>query len=378
MNDKITLSEKLSPFQAGGDVVGFLGDIPVFPKICLEASHWKAGAVVRTPNWLGDAVMAIPALYQLKKAMPAGCALSVVVPRGISDLFRALMFIDEVIETENKSLLKSVKDIAGMKSKHAGVGILFNNSFKNAALMRLAGVPKIYGASARGRKFLLSKAFPFSKIRTREFNHFHQTGLYLSIVYSLGAEEWKGEFPEFKVPKKPEHMKKDIVEICEKDRLLVLAPGAAYGEAKRWPSENYRELSASWIEKGGCVAIAGSGKEAEIARIVSKGFPEDRVCNLAGKTDISELLFLLQKAAFCVANDSGIMHLAAAAGTSGVAIFGSTDPFLTGPLSTKWKVFQEKQECSPCFKRECQEGLYKCLRAVRSEDVIDYIERITF
>ena len=265
-----------------------------------------------------------------------------------------------------------------MKSKHAGVGILFNNSFKNAALMRLAGVPKIYGASARGRKFLLSKAFPFPKIRTREFNHFHQTGLYLSIVYSLGAEEWKGEFPEFKVLKKPEYMKKDIVEICAKDRLLVLAPGAAYGEAKRWPSENYRELSACWIDRGGCVAIAGSGKEADIAHIVSKGFPEDRVFNLAGETDISELLFLLQKTAFCVANDSGIMHLAAAVGTSGVAIFGSTDPFLTGPLSAKWKVFQEKQECAPCFKRECPANQYKCLRAVRAVDVIDYIERITF
>ncbi|MFA6291859.1 MAG: lipopolysaccharide heptosyltransferase II [Victivallales bacterium] len=378
MNDKMTFNEKQNPFQFGGDAAGLLGNIPVFPKIGLKSSHWKAGAVVRTPNWLGDAVMAIPALYQLKKAMPAGCSLSVVVPRGISDLFRALEFIDEVIETENKSFLKSVKDIAGMKNKHAGVGILFNNSFKNAALMRLAGVPKIYGASARGRRFLLSKAFPFPKIRTREFNHFHQTGLYLSIVYSLGAEEWKGEFPEFKVPKKPEHMKKDIIEICAKDKLLVLAPGAAYGEAKRWPSENYRELSASWIEKGGSVAIAGSGKEAEIAHIVSKGFPEDRVFNLAGKTDISELLFLLQKAAFCVANDSGIMHLAAAAGTSGVAIFGSTDPFLTGPLSLKWKVFQEKQECTPCFKRECPEGLYKCLRAVRPEDVIDYIEKITF
>ena len=355
-----------------------LGNIPVFPKIQLKPSHWKTGVLVRTPNWLGDAVMAIPAIYQLKKAMPANCSLSVITPSGIADLFTALSFIDEVIETENKSLLKSGGDIAGMKRKHAGVGILFNNSFKNAALMRLAGIPKIYGASARGRKILLNKAFSFPKIRTREFNRFHQTGLYLSIVYSLGAEEWKGDFPEFKVPKKTEFMNKEVLEVCAKDKLLILAPGAAYGEAKRWPSENYRELSAFWIDKGGCVAIAGSGKESDIAHIVSKGFPEDRIFNLAGKTDISELLFLLQNAAFCVANDSGIMHLAAAAGTRGVAIFGSTDPFLTGPLSAKWKVFQEKQECTPCFKRECPAGQYKCLRAVRPEDVIDHIESVTF
>ncbi|MFA6568969.1 MAG: lipopolysaccharide heptosyltransferase II, partial [Victivallales bacterium] len=353
MKEKNPVCEKQKPFEFGENIAGLLGNVPVFPRIHLKPTHWKAGVIVRTPNWLGDAVMAIPALYQLRKAMPSECSLSVVVPRGISGLFRALEFIDEIIETENKSFLKSGGDIAGMKRRHAGVGILFNNSFKNAALMRLAGIPKIYGASARGRRFLLSKAFRFPEIRTGEFNRFHQTGLYLSIVYSLGAEEWKGGFPEFKVTKKPEHMKREIVELCAKDGLLVLAPGAAYGEAKRWPSENYRELSACWIERGGCVAIAGSGKEADIAHVVSKGFPEDRVFNLAGKTDISELLFILQKAAFCVANDSGIMHLAAAAGTRGVAIFGSTDPFLTGPLSAKWKVFQEKQECAPCFKREC-------------------------
>lgn len=378
MKDNNIVCEKQNTFSYCENITGLLGKLPVFPKIHLNPSHWKTGAVVRTPNWLGDAVMAIPALYQLKKIMPEGCALSVIVPKGIADIFRALDFIDEVIETENKSFFKSGRDIAVMKRKHAGVGILLNNSFKNAALMRLAGIPKIYGASARGRRLILSKSFNFPKIRTRELNRFHQTGLYLSIVYSLGAGEWNGDFPEFTVPKKPEDMKKEILDLCAKGKLLVLAPGAAYGEAKRWPSENYREVISCWIDKGGCVAVAGSAKEADIANMVVQGFPESMVFNMAGKTDISELLFMLQKASFCVANDSGIMHLAAAAGTSGVAIFGSTDPTLTGPLSLKWKVFQEKQDCTPCFKRECAVGLYKCLRAVRPEDVIDYIERITF
>ncbi|HCE44162.1 MAG TPA: lipopolysaccharide heptosyltransferase II [Lentisphaeria bacterium] len=358
------------------ELQSILGKAPVFPKIELKPSYWKKGLIVRTPNWLGDAVMGIPALFQLKKAMPAKSSLAVVTPKGISDIFKSLPFIDEVIETDNKSFLKSKKDVSSMRSKHAGVGILFNNSFKNALLMRLAGIPKIYGASARGRKILLSKAFNFPRIRKSEFNDFHQTGLYLSMVYSLGAEEWKGDFPEFRVAKKPEQMKKELSALAAKTNILVLAPGAAYGEAKRWPSENYREVCAYWVDKGGHVVIAGAGKEADIAQIVAKGFPEDKVFNLAGKTDISELIFLLQKAEFCVANDSGIMHLAAAVGTEGVAIFGSTDPFLTGPLSKKWKVFQEKQSCAPCFKRECATGQYKCLRAIRPEDVIDYIKSI--
>ncbi len=376
MKEKIPLCEEQNSFSFD-TIAGSLGDIPVFQKINLKSSHWKKGVLVRTPNWLGDAVMAIPAIHQLKKAMPGDCSLSVITPRAVSDLFRSLPFIDSVIETENKSFFKSGGDVAEMRKKHAGIGVLLNNSFKNAALMRLAGIPRIYGTPARGRRFLLSRAFGFPKIRTGEFNHFHQAGLYLSIAYSLGAEEWNGEFPEFKVQKKTENMKEEIVELSGKDKLLVLAPGAAYGEAKRWPSENYRELTAYWIDKGGSVAVAGSGKEADIAHVVAKGFPEDRVFNLAGGTDISELLLMLQKSAFCVANDSGIMHLAAAVGARGVAIFGSTDPFLTGPLSAKWKVFQEKQECTPCFKRECTVNQYKCLRAVRPEDVIDHMESVT-
>jgi len=376
MKEKIPVSEKQESLGSGENVAGSLGNIPVFPKIEMKPSHWKNGVIVRTPNWLGDAVMGIPALFQLKKSLPAETSLAVVTPKGISDIFKSLPFIDEVIETDNRSFLKSRKDVSNMRQKHAGVGILFNNSFKNALLMKIAGIPKVYGASARGRKFLLSKAFTFPKIKTAEFNDFHQAGLYLALAYSLGAEEWKGDFPEFKVSKKTEHMKKEVSALAEKNRILVLAPGAAYGEAKRWPSENYREVCAYWLDKGGCVVIAGSGKEADIAQLVAKGFPEDKVFNMAGKTDISELLFILQKASLCVANDSGIMHLAAAAGTQGVAIFGSTDPFLTGPLSKKWKVFQEKQSCTPCFKRECVKGLYNCLKAVRPEDVIDYIESI--
>ncbi len=353
-----------------------LGKVPVFPKTELKSSDWKGGLIARTPNWLGDAVMAVPALYQLKKTIPAECPFIVVTPKGISDIFKALPFVDEVIETDNRSFLKSKKDIVNMKQKHAGVGVLFNNSFKNALLMKLAGIRKIYGASARGRKILLSKAVNFPRIRPGQFHDFHQAGLYLALAYSLGAEEWQGDFPEFKVAKKIHDMKYEVVALSGREKLLLVAPGAAYGEAKRWPSENYRELCNFWVENGGTVGIAGAGKEADIARIVSKGFPEDKVFDLAGKTDVSELIYILQKASLCISNDSGIMHLASAVGTPGIAIFGSTDPYLTGPLSKKWKVFHEKQCCAPCFKRECAKGSYSCLRAVRPEDVIDYVKSL--
>jgi heptosyltransferase-2 len=318
--------------------------------------------------------MAIPALYQLKKSIPDKCPFIVVTPRGLSDIFRSLPFVDEIIETDNKSLLKSKKDVVNMRKKHAGVGVLFNNSFKNALLMKLAGIRKLYGASARGRRILLSKAVKFPKVRPGQFHDFHQAGLYLALVYSLGAEEWQGDFPEFKVAKKTGDMKKEVISIAERKKILVLAPGAAYGEAKRWPSENYREVCAYWVDGGGTVAITGAGKEAPIAEIVARGFPEDKVFNLAGKTDISELIFILQRASLCVSNDSGIMHLASSIGTPGIAIFGSTDPYLTGPLSKKLKVFHERQCCAPCFKRVCAKGRYDCLRSVRPEDVIDYVK----
>jgi len=349
------------------------GDVPVFEKINIKDSDWRDGIVVRTPNWLGDAVMGIPALMQLSKIVPESCGFFVVVPPGLKDLFTSLDFVDHVIPLHKAHSAYSVEDKQKLKLLRAGIGHFQNNSLRDAFYFKLAGIPKLYGAAKRGRSILLKKSFKFPKIKDKKLNYLHHAGRYLSMSYALGGPEWNGELPNFKQAKEPEIMSDEVRKAIETEKLLVVAPGAAYGEAKRWPSENFKAVCEKWIESSGNIAVIGTSEEESAASEVANGLPEEKVANLAGKTDMPDLLEILKHADQCVANDSGIMHLSAILGGSGAAIFGSTDPSSTSPVSTKWKILFEQQDCAPCFKRECQFGHYKCLKAITPEKVWEKI-----
>ena len=347
------------------------GDIPVFPKTKLEQGDWKDGIIVRTPNWLGDAIMAIPAMMQLKKAVPANCGFFAVVPPGLTDLFKSLNFIDITIPLHKAHALWSSHDIKRVKRCNPGIGLLLNNSLRDAFYLKLSKIPKLYGASARGRSILLADNFPFPKIKDKSLNKLHHAGRYLSMVYALDAPQWDGTFPIFDNLKEPEIMSSEVNNVLECRKLLVVAPGAAYGEAKRWPAEYFAKVCDYWIKDGGEVAIIGTPEEIQVAAEVAKKLPQKKLHNLAGKTDMQDLLNILKHAEMCVANDSGVMHMSAILGNKGVAIFGSTDPTSTSPVSRKWKIMFERQKCAPCFSRTCAFGTYACLRKITPEMVIE-------
>ncbi len=350
------------------------GDIPVFPKIEIKNSDWRNGFAVRTPNWLGDAVMGIPALMQLREIVPENCGFFVIVPPGLYDLFKSLDFVDQVIPLHRTHSAWNSKDLRELKRLRAGIGHLQNNSLRDAFYFKLARIPKLYGAAKRGRSILLTKSFKFPEIRDRKLNRLHHAGRYLSMAYALGAPEWNGELPKFNSQKEPEVMNDEMRKILNSEKLLVVAPGAAYGEAKRWPAENFRKVCECWIEESGTIAIIGTSEERSTSLEVAAGLPENKVANLAGKTDMSDLLEILKHAEQCVANDSGVMHLSAILGGKGVAIFGSTDPSSTSPVSTKWKIMFEQQPCAPCFKRECPLGHYECLKKITPEMVCEVLK----
>lgn len=349
------------------------GDVPVFEKIEIKNSDWKDGIVIRIPNWLGDAVMGIPALMQLSMIVPENCGFFVVTPPGLKDLFESLDFVDQVIPLHKAHSAYNSDDMKKIKGLRAGIGHFQNNSLRDAFYFKLAGIPKLYGAAKRGRSIFLKKSFKFPKIKDKKLNYLHHAGRYLSMAYALGAPKWKGELPNFKQAKEPEIMSDEVRKTIESEKLLVVAPGAAYGEAKRWPSVNFRVVCEKWIDSGGNVAVIGTSGEISVANEVVNGLEVSKVSNLAGKTDMPDLLEILKHADQCVANDSGIMHLSAILGGSGAAIFGSTDPSSTSPVSTKWKILFEQQDCAPCFKRECPFGHYKCLKAITPKMVLDLI-----
>lgn len=353
-----------------------LNEIPSFPVIPIPEKELRDGFLVRSPNWLGDAVMTFPALRQLRKLLPAHCGLMVVCPKGLAPLFRALDCVDKVIPLADAHAFMSAEERLETAEANAGAAFFFNNSFRDALSLKRCGIPRMYGAAARFRSLLLTRSYPFEKRLDHVLNHPHQALKYLGMVQASGAPVWDGEMPVL-TPDPLSPPCEFIRGIAEQEkRLLLLAPGAAYGDAKRFDPEKFRTVAKWWIDRGGIAAALGGPNEVGPASEALQGLPEKQAMNLAGRTNIDELILLLKRADLCVANDSGVMHLAAAAGAPGVAVFGSTDPVATGPLSGKWIVLYQQQKCSPCFRRICPEGTRACFGALTAEDVISAAERL--
>lgn len=352
-----------------------IGTIPELNGYQIKNTEWKKGVVVRSPNWLGDAVMTLPALLQLKKMLPDDCGLYIVSPPSLERFYESLAIIDTVVTLHQTHKLWRFSEVKALRTLQAGIGILFNNSLRDTVFFRLAGIPKLFGAAARGRGLLLTGSYRFPKRMDKVLNRFHHAAKYLSIAYAVGAPEWQYDMPEFNIPK-PQTLGEKLLELAERPNLMAIAAGAAYGESKRWAADSFREVARYWIDTGGTVLVLGSTGEKPIGDQVVNGLPVDNAVNLAGETDLIELMYMLNQIEICVCNDSGIMHLAAALGLKGVAIFGSTDPTATAPVSANWKIMFEKQECAPCFTRECPKNTYACMRAVSTDQVIDAIKEL--
>ncbi len=353
--------------------------VPELEPLRLDIRDWRDGIAVRVPNWLGDAAMCIPALWQLNRSIPEDCGLFVVVPGNIQDLFEALGFIDRLVVLEESHRAWTARELAELRKLRPGIGLFFNNSFRDALYFRLAGIPRLYGAAARCRGILLTHAWnTHSKMKPRRDNPPHHAAKYLAYAQALGAPEWDGSMPEFRDPVDYECLSRDVLFPLENEerRILAVAPGAAYGPAKMWSAENYRDICETWARKGWKIAIFGTDAEKPVAAQITESLPPADTVDLTGKTSLGELIWALKKCDMCLSNDSGIMHLAAILGLPGVAVFASTDPMATGPISEKWTVLRKRQECAPCFNRVCNHGHYRCLNSIRPAEVTAEMEKL--
>jgi lipopolysaccharide heptosyltransferase II len=356
-----------------------LTNLTEFKVQSLDPHSLKNGIAVRVPNWLGDACMALPALMQLKQIIPEYCGLFIICPPAVAPLFRSLPMVNAVAELHQAHTKWNEYDIATIRQFRAGAVILFNNSLRDVLQLRKCGLNKrMYGAAARGRGIFLKRAFKFPKRQRYALNHDQHVARYLSMVHALGAPEWDGSLPEFKIAKPFAEMSESTQSLCSNKRLLTISSGAAYGRAKCWGTENFRLVAESWIEDGGIVVVTGTAKDRDDSNELIKGLPEQQAFNVAGETDIYDLMHLLQNSAATLANDSGVMHLSAALGEKGVAIFGSTDPSWTAPISNKWKLILSGEDCGPCFKRVCPNNDYKCMASISTEIVIATLKTLNY
>lgn len=332
------------------------------PSPDFSPGDWRAGAVVRTPNWLGDALMSMPAVYQFRQLLPPTVKLWVVCTAGLADLWAAANWVDGILPFTPTPLGRR---LAGqIRALGAGVAIVLPNSFRSAWDVARSGIPIRLGRGGRGRALLLNRRLPRWRPGDRRAAC-HQASAYFDLFAPLGKLQHTLAPPPLVVAKATTILAQ--LGLPPFPRPLVLAPGAAYGPAKQWPVDHFRQVATAWCAKGGRVVVTGTASDASLAATIGQGLAG--ATNLCGQTRLPELMALLSQARACLSNDSGTMHLAAALGLPGVAIFGSTHPAATGPLGGRWVVLCQPPPCAPCFERTCSrpERDYRCLTSIAPE-----------
>lgn len=332
--------------------------------------------LVRGVNWIGDAVMTIPALKSLKAAFRDAEITQLLRP-SVAPIFDNNPYIDDILlyEERFKSIIGRINLANILKTKSFSKAVLFQNAFDAALLAFLAGIPERVGYNRDRRGFMLTMPVKFSG----EDRKVHHIEYYLNLIKSLGIKV------EYSVP----YIFQSLDERFEARQLLLklkrpvlgINPGAAYGSAKRWLPERFAEIAARFINDiGGSAVIFGSMGEknmaAEIQKLVAGIFPQliedegsSQFLNLAGRTSLRQLINLISECDAFVTNDSGPMHISYAVGTPLVVIFGSTSPELTGPPLEGNKVIRRNLDCSPCFKRKCPFDNIKCMEIINVEEV---------
>ena len=320
--------------------------------------------IIRSPNWLGDACMAFPAVRALRGGRP-DLRLSVFTPAKLAELWRSLGFIDEVISKESKDgLFASARRIKGT-GRHYDAGLFFTNSTRSTLEFALAPIERLVGFKGSLRSYFLEQITPEQKPGSPPE---HQALKGLRMAAHCGADTTSesvfGGDAARDIAKAPLH-----IGICA---------GAEYGPAKRWPLERYAETIALVSAQRSDIEwqFFGAPGEKAMGEQLSTMVQAPHQ-NRVGKTSMTELIAALQCCTLLVTNDTGTMHLAAALGVPTVSIFGSTEPILTGPLGAHHSIVRHHVPCSPCFKRECPFGHYDCMTGISPERVAgEVLERL--
>jgi heptosyltransferase-2 len=317
--------------------------------------------VVRSPNWLGDAIMALPAVRNLKTLLGSE-RVTVAAPAKLAALWEACPFVDQVVALEQPRRIGPVARQL-REGGHASV-VLLPNSLRTAVEAWRAGIPARYGYALGGRGFLLTRAIPAPR---RDPVRLHQKFYYIDLAAALGAPS-DATLPELRSPAVPA----PSTETASAGEV-ALCPGAEYGPAKRWPLENFVALGQELLARNCRLVILGAPNDAALAAQLMEKLPGAR--NLAGQTTLPEFMAALTACQLVVSNDSGAMHLASALGVPTVAIFGSTEPELTGPLGPRTVVIRHHVPCSPCFLRECPID-FACMHSITPAMVLAAAARL--
>jgi heptosyltransferase-2 len=314
--------------------------------------HRTDRLVILAPNWLGDAVMALPAIADVRRAVPRA-HITVAARPSIAPLFRIVSDVDDVIVLERRSWRELGSELQG---RRFDTSILLPNSMHAALVAAAAGVPERWGYNTDWRGALLTR-------RVAPPSGLHQVEYYQQLVHALGFPNGPIE-PSIAVPTGVRAAGLRLLREAGWNgsaALVALAPGAAYGRAKRWPPERFAELAHMLTEDGAQCVMIGAAADRTTAAEVASG--ASGLLSLVGQTDLPTLAGVLANCRALVTNDSGAMHLAAAVGVHVTAVFGPTDERATRPLGDAHAIVTHPVWCRPCMLRECPLD-HRCMRGI--------------
>ena len=333
--------------------------------------------LIRGTNWIGDSVMSLAALRELRRQFPDH-HLALFVNPPIANLFQGQDIVDEIITLKDKQTTLNRLFRFPNRIRHFDTAILFQNHLEAALVPWLAGIPERIGYSLHGRHFLLTnRAYPRIKER-----HRHQVYYYLDLLHQAGlsSNDYLND-PHFEpdISLHPTEESLDLAQdlldqfnLSTSKPLIAISPGAAYGPVKRWFPERYAELADQLIEKKKAqVVLVGSPNEILLARKIENLMRQSPTI-LTGLTTLNTLLGLFSHCDLLITNDSGPMHLAASLNIPQIALFGSTDKIATGPLSPQAEVIYKGVECSPCLLRKCPIDL-RCFSYIEVDEVYESV-----
>ena len=335
--------------------------MPFSPKRCLIVG----------PSWVGDMVMAQSLFLALKQRFP-DLQIDVLAPTWSKPILAAMPQVHAAIEMPLQhgelALMQRFRLGDSLRAAAYDWAIVLPRSLKAALVPFWARIPVRTGYKGEMRYGLLNDIRPLDKsVLSMTVQRFVALGLPKDAVLPPAIQP-----PQLVLAAGLREAVKTTF-LVSSAPVLALCPGAEYGGAKRWPAEYFAAVAKHWIVQGGQVILLGSGKDVPVTAQIVAAVNSPACHDLAGKTSLQEVLGLLSLARQVVSNDSGLMHVAAAVEVPVIALYGSSDPSYTPPLSNQAKILSVGLKCSPCFKRECPLGHLDCLKNIKPEQVISLL-----
>ncbi len=328
-------------------------------------------ALIVAPAWIGDTVMAQPLFMRLHEKIP-GLQLDALAPRWVAPTLQRMPEIAQVIDNPfaHGELSLGARYALARQLAKAGYqrAYILPNSLKSALIPFLAGIPERIGFTGEARYGLINRRHTLDEAALPQMAE-----RFAQLAEAPGAPLPRPlQNPRLSSSWEQQATTLATLGIARPEKIAVFCPGAEYGPAKRWPAGHFAALANALHARGYAVWLLGSPKDKAVGdEIIQLASPDAAPRNLCGSTSLTQAIDLIAAADFVVCNDSGLMHVAAALNRPLIAVYGSSSPGFTPPLSKRAQILSLNLDCSPCFKRECPLGHLDCLNKLEPQRVLD-------